>query len=45
MQSLSLSLSLSSFLRSILHLFCKVYNHIQLFFKPNLNLEILEPNY
>ena len=35
----------SSFLLSFLHLFCKVYNHIQLFFKPNLNLEILKPNY
>ena len=35
----------SSFLLSFCHLFCKVYNHIQLFFKPNLNLEILKPNY
>ena len=31
--------SSSSFLLSFLHFFCKVYNHILMFFKPNLNLK------
>ena len=43
--SLSYIFSSSSFKLSFLHLFSRVYNHIQQLFKPNLNLEILKPNY